>query len=129
MGRTVWAILFGLLLCGCGQAVLAAKLNSLNDQFDDRIQSSQRDIPAAIVGKPYELQLRATGGQPPYRWQIIQGNLPAGLALDPSGGRITGIPETEFPDTIVVLITDASDDPENYLMKTLHPSPREGAEK
>ena len=36
--------------------------------------------------------LSATGGIPPYGWQVVSGTLPAGLTLDTSSGAITGTP-------------------------------------
>ena len=47
-------------------------------------------LPNAALGSGYLQTLAASGGSPPYRWSIAAGNLPAGLALDPSG-RISGI--------------------------------------
>ncbi len=42
-------------------------------------------LPAAVVGEPYSQPLQATGGTGTYTWSIIQGALPNGLSLSPSG--------------------------------------------
>jgi hypothetical protein len=43
-------------------------------------------LPDAIVGEPYSYQLAATGGTPPYTWQVTSGNLTGyGLALSATG--------------------------------------------
>ena len=36
--------------------------------------------------------LTAAGGVAPYTWAITAGSLPAGLALDPATGIISGVP-------------------------------------
>lgn len=41
--------------------------------------------PAVLAGVPYSFALTATGGRPPYRWRVIAGALPAGLALSATG--------------------------------------------
>jgi hypothetical protein len=46
-------------------------------------------VPDATVGKPYSLQLQATGGVAPYRWAAT--GLPAGLTIDDTG-LIAGTP-------------------------------------
>lgn len=47
-------------------------------------------IPPAELGERYMGILRARGGLPPYRWRIIQGNLPSWATLE--GDTISGIP-------------------------------------
>jgi CHAP domain/Putative Ig domain len=41
--------------------------------------------PAVLAGVPYSFALTATGGRPPYRWRVVAGPLPAGLALSATG--------------------------------------------
>lgn len=49
-------------------------------------------LPAATQGTPYSQTVSATGGDGTYTWSLSGGNLPAGLALDPSSGVISGTP-------------------------------------
>ena len=49
------------------------------------IQVSPPQLPAAIVGTPYSLQLSAIGGTPPHSFGILQGELPYGLSLTANG--------------------------------------------
>ncbi len=49
------------------------------------------DLPMAEEGFPYETQLQAAGGVPPYAWMIVDGTLPNGLDLF-ADGRIGGTP-------------------------------------
>jgi hypothetical protein len=44
------------------------------------------------MGSPFNTQLAASGGQPPYTWDVSSGALPPGLALDVNTGRISGTP-------------------------------------
>jgi hypothetical protein len=49
-------------------------------------------LPAGVAGEPYEAQLEAEGGTPPYRWSAT--GLPPGLSIDEASGRIGGTPQT-----------------------------------
>jgi hypothetical protein len=42
------------------------------------------------IATPYMATLQASGGTPPYTWQIYSGSLPSGITLDPSTGVISG---------------------------------------
>jgi hypothetical protein len=42
-------------------------------------------LPPALVGVPYAQQLVATGGTPPYTWNLPVGRLPGGFTLSPDG--------------------------------------------
>jgi hypothetical protein len=56
-----------------------------------------------IIAAPVAFVVEATGGLPPYRFEITAGALPPGLALSESG-QITGMPTTPgtFPFTVRV---------------------------
>jgi len=58
-------------------------------------------LPSAVQNQPYNgVALAATGGNPPYKWNIVSGSLPTGLNLNTSTGAITGTPtvvETQSP--------------------------------
>jgi hypothetical protein len=49
-------------------------------------------LPAGAAGEPYEAQLEAEGGTPPYSWSAT--GLPPGLSVDEASGRISGTPQT-----------------------------------
>jgi hypothetical protein len=73
-----------------------------------------KSLPDAIVSKTYPPQtLMATGGNPPYTWQIVPGSgrLPTVFALDPSTGIITGTPIAQLLNdifTFTVQVTDST---------------------
>ena len=56
------------------------------------------------VGSPYSAQFAATGGEPPYRWQLV-GSPPRGLHLL-AGGRLYGTPRKAQRVTVTVRVLD-----------------------
>jgi Putative Ig domain len=65
-------------------------------------------LPAAQVGRAYTATLAATGGIPPLAWSITAGSLPAGLAITPSSGVITGTPTTALnSNALTFTVTDS----------------------
>lgn len=68
------------------------------------LTESLSDFP---VNQPANFQIEGIGGNPPYRFELVDGTLPAGLHLN-SNGKITGKP-TEITDTtIFVRLTDSN---------------------
>jgi hypothetical protein len=55
--------------------------------------------------KPF-FQLQVSGGKPPYKWKIIDGQLPKGITLSPSG-RLAGTPAAESNFLFTVKVTDS----------------------
>lgn len=64
-------------------------------------------LPSGITGQPYQAQLAASGGQPPYTWTLIGGSLPNGLSLN-SGGAISGTPTAPGTFPFTVQVTDSA---------------------
>ncbi|HXA68423.1 MAG TPA: putative Ig domain-containing protein [Bryobacteraceae bacterium] len=63
-------------------------------------------LPFGQLNLPYNAQLNATGGAPPYTWSYLGGGLPPGLSVSPSG-VISGTP-TGPGDNFLVQVTDAN---------------------
>jgi putative Ig domain-containing protein len=63
-------------------------------------------LPDAAVGKPYEMQLVATGGAAPYKWSLLGGRLPTGLKITPDG-KIAGTPTKAEQLVCIVDCTDS----------------------
>ncbi len=63
--------------------------------------------PPGTLGAPYQTGFNAIGGHAPYTWSVANGNLPAGLALDPQTGALTGTPSQAGLFTFFLEVTDA----------------------
>src|SRR5712691_8364065 len=68
---------------------------------------------SATIGQPYNLQLMAAGGVPPYTWRLAEGSgpLPPGLQLDTQAGRISGTPTTPGSYSFRIAVTDSAGSP------------------
>lgn len=94
------------------------------DQLQDKVQGSQSTtttpmqaqslkitspatLSAGKVDQPYNQNLVATGGKPPYKWTLMANKLPDGLQLDPIG-TITGKPKTSGTFKFTLQVADAA---------------------
>lgn len=59
-----------------------------------RIISDSIILPDAVNGTAYTFHFSINGGSPPYQWTLIQGTLPSGMHLTPTGD-VVGIPSQE----------------------------------
>ncbi len=69
---------------------------------------SPSDLPPAFAGEPYEYVLEAGGGTEPYEWAVVDGQLPAGLTLQQSTGRIAGVTMSLGEATFTVRVSDVA---------------------
>ncbi len=77
-------------------------------------------LPAGTVGAAYTATLAASGGSGDYSWSVVQGALPAGLTIDPTGRpetRITGTPEMGGDFVFAIRVEDSA---EQMVDRTLH---------
>ncbi len=63
-------------------------------------------LPDAQVGVAYSQTLSGSGGASPYTFAVVEGNLPAGLALS-SAGDLTGTPSAAGVAVLTLRVTDA----------------------
>lgn len=68
-------------------------------------------LPFGYTGEEYKAPLQATGGKKPYTWNMMTGELPAGLVLDPATGIISGVPVGSELSEFAVKISDSSTPP------------------
>ncbi len=68
---------------------------------------STSTLPTGLVGIGYNQNLLAIGGMAPYRFAVVAGALPAGLALS-STGVLSGIPTVAGVSNFTLQATDAS---------------------
>ena len=64
-------------------------------------------LPDGAVSAPYIESLEATGGNPSYAWELVSGNLPAGLTLT-SGGMVSGAPVSSGSFTFTARVSDVT---------------------
>jgi len=72
----------------------------------ERLKIAAPGSAAGEVGVPYALALKSTGGRPAVTWSLLQGALPAGLALNSATGEITGLPTVAGAYPLKVQVTD-----------------------
>ena len=82
-------------------------------------------LPKGLKSKQYSYTLRATGGQPPYSFSLLSGNLPPGLTLS-SSGNISGIPTSTGKYYFMALVRDscsvgAQRDASRFLIEITQP--------
>jgi hypothetical protein len=75
-------------------------------------------LPHGAVGVTYNAQLAASGGLPPYTWQITAGALPTGLSMSDSGA-ITGTPTGPAGSASITFLVIDSLNPAGTDSKTL----------
>ena len=64
-------------------------------------------LPTGTVGTAYSYTLAATGGSGGYTWSLLAGSLPAGIALTPSTGLLSGTPTVAGTSQITVRASDS----------------------
>jgi hypothetical protein len=84
----------------------ASKLLTLNIAAVLTITTAS-PLPDGAVGSAYQLQLTATGGTPAYTWSIATGVLPAGLAINPATGMLSGTPTAGGAFDVTIGVKDA----------------------
>jgi len=64
-------------------------------------------LPGGTVGAFYSQSISASGGVPPYAFNITGGSLPAGLSLNVNTGLLSGTPSAAGAFTFLVIARDA----------------------
>jgi hypothetical protein len=77
------------------------------------VSISTNALPAGSEGIAYLASIDASGGTPPYIWSLAKGSLPAGLAMVPGSGVISGTPTTPGNSTFTVSAQDSSPTPQS----------------
>ncbi len=76
-------------------------------------------LPPATVGTPYTTIVSGQWALAPVHWSVSRGALPAGLALNPATGAISGTPTTAGTSTFTLTLTDATKPTALSATKTL----------
>jgi len=69
------------------------------------ITNPSAELPPGTVGVPYATSRFADGGVPPYKWAIVAGHLPPGIALN-SSNVLSGTPKAAGTFTFTARVTD-----------------------
>jgi large repetitive protein len=105
MNRNRFAFIFTLLALIAGISATSGSTASFDDTTPCPADGALLVCPAAQVGQPYSLQLRALAGCDIYRWEITNGGLPPGLSLS-SSGAISGTPTASGQTTPWITVHD-----------------------
>ncbi len=97
------AAVAALVTGGCGSSIAPTAASLVADNLV--VQSS---LSTGEVGSPYAGAAVAQGGTPAYTWSVSAGNLPAGIALAPATGQISGIPMATGTANFALTVTDSS---------------------
>lgn len=65
-------------------------------------------LPEGYTGTSYSQALATAGGKAPFTWSVSAGALPAGLAVDPATGAISGTPTASGSFAPTITVTDAN---------------------
>ncbi len=84
------------------------------EQANGDLRQVHERPPAASVGRPYDFQLAAEGGTPPYTWRRIKGRMPPVLTFDPQTGRVHGTPRESGETVVQFEVRDANDQVANW---------------
>jgi hypothetical protein len=74
---------------------------------NSKVSIESASLPPATPQQEYHFQLVGSGGIPPLKWQVVQGDLPTGMKLNPNG-LISGTPGTPGDFHFVVSVSDES---------------------
>ncbi|MDX1951044.1 MAG: carboxypeptidase-like regulatory domain-containing protein [Verrucomicrobiota bacterium] len=94
-------------------------------KLDSSLQITNSALPHGNVDMAYSVQLGATGGRPPYHWQLATDspNLPSGLLLN-SSGLLSGTPESFSSANLNLTVSDANSAfGEKTLLLVINPKP------
>ncbi|HZP63150.1 MAG TPA: putative Ig domain-containing protein [Terriglobales bacterium] len=67
-------------------------------------------LPKAYVQQPFQARLDARGGTPPYKWEVTDGSLPEGIALQ-RDGELEGTPTQAGEFHFTATVTDSGQPP------------------
>ena len=65
------------------------------------------ELPAGMIGEPYQYTIMVSGGLAPYSFSLLDGSLPDGLIIDPATGTVSGVPVHLGDNQVTVEVRDS----------------------
>ena len=78
--------------------------------IDNRLAVPSPQVFRGVLGRSFDATPVSYGGTPPFTWST-SGPLPSGLSIDPSSGRITGIPSEQGNFFVQLQAADSASPP------------------
>lgn len=108
-----FALAVALVAAFAGTVVASGPAASFNDSNPCPADGPLLICPGGVVGTNYSVQLLGIGGCDLYRWEIVNGALPAGLSMS-SSGLISGTPTGAGRSQFWVIIHDLTKEEGGY---------------
>lgn len=77
-------------------------------QTAERPSIATESLPKAALRQSYFFELKARGGTPPLRWNVVSGALPHGITLEAASGRLAGAATAVGEFRFTVEVTDSA---------------------
>ncbi len=90
-----------------GPPTTASKALSITINPAVPLSITTTSLPSGTAGTAYSAPITAIGGVYPYTWSVISGALPGGLNLNPSTGKVSGIPTVAGTSPFTVQVADS----------------------
>ncbi|HKJ66784.1 MAG TPA: ADP-ribosylglycohydrolase family protein [bacterium] len=90
-----------------------------NAHFFPPLELPAAPAPYIEIGKPVDYQFTAVGGQPPYHWEITEGEMPPGLKF--RNGEVTGKVENPGIWEVTVRVSDGDRSDSRPFRLIVHP--------
>jgi PKD repeat protein len=112
--QTAGTFSVSLTVTGPGGTDTETKTNFITVSADtvEALSITTDVLPQGRVGEAYSATLAASGGDKPYTWSVVDGELPPGLTLDPASGTISGASSSAGTYSFTAQVSDTATAPE-----------------
>ncbi len=91
---------------------LQSESHSFSIRIADPLVITTAGLPDGVKGVHYDYTVVATGGTGTKTWTVASGNLPSGLLLNPSDGRVSGTPVSAGTSNVTLQVADSASPPQ-----------------
>lgn len=103
------------------ESPIAIVVNRATPRGPDYPIIETRRLPSAVLGEPFAVTLRATGGTTPYLWRTLKSPLPKGITLDSKEGLLEGSPREAGAFAVTIRAIDSSYTPSQDIVPWIIP--------